>query len=342
MELSPDELSPGELSAGVTPTVGVMLDRLAPALVPPLFDAAAIDRLRALCHRLPSARFLLFERHLGPGSGCVDLSIGHPARLPAELDLAAIPAASGALCLEYDLGLEYDPDGDTAAPALFFTVPLSPALTDAALVALAAGLLGHMPASMRDWLKCAAAAQVPDESWITHVGAMLGREGRPIRVNIGASSAAPLRRYAVAAGCGAGPLAALDRLLSIIDGLPLSLILALEFGTALSPRIGIELYMPPPEQAVAALLHRLEAYDLCSAAEAAAILIWADETDTDGPPWPEPLRSLDALLGPAARGRAMRSVAHLKLVAEPEGEVRAKAYLAAFYVRGDPRSARWI
>lgn len=328
------ELSPGELIPGVTPTVGTMLNRLAPALVPPLFGPVALDRLHAVSKRLPPARFLLFERHLGDEAGRVDLSIGHPAHLPAGLDLTAIPAAPGALCLEYDL------HGDMPAPALFYTVSPSPALADMALVALATGLLGQVPAPMRDWLMGAAAAQVPDESWITHVGAMLGRDGRPIRINIGASAAAPLRRYAAAVGCRAGPLAALDRLLSIVDGLPLSLILALEFGTALSPRIGVELYMPPPEQAVAALLHRLETHELCSAAEAIAILAWADETDADGPPWPEPLRSLDALLGPAEQGRAMRSVAHLKLVAEPEGDVRAKAYLAAFYVRGDPRAVR--
>jgi hypothetical protein len=319
------ELTPGELTPGVTPTVGAMLDRL--ALAPPLFDDMAIGRLHALSDRLPPARFLLFERHLGPGARRVDLSIGQIADQPEGLDLTAIPAVRGALCLEYDL------DGDMAAPALFCTVPLGPLLTEAPLIALATGLLGPLSMAMHQWLARVAAAQ--GESWITHVGAMLGRPGRPIRINIGASSAASLRRYAETVGCGGESLTALDRLMSIIDGLPLSLILALEFGTALSPRIGIELYMPPPEQAVAALLDRLEAHDLCSAAEATAILAWPDEADADGPPWPEPLRSLDALLGPAERGRAMRSVAHLKLVAECDGSVRAKAYLAAFYVRGD-------
>lgn len=334
MELSPGELSPDELTPGVMPTVGAMLDRL--ALAPPLFDDMAIGRLHALSDRLPPARFLLFERHLGPGARRVDLSIGQIADQPEGLDLTAIPAARGALCLEYDL------DGDMAAPALFCTVPLGPLLTEEPLIALATGLLGPLSMPMHVWLACVAAAQVPGESSITHVGAMLGRAGRPIRINIGASSAASLRRYAETVGCGGESLTTLDRLLSIIDGLPLSLILALEFGTALSPRIGIELYMPPPEQAVAALLRRLEAHDLCSAAEAAAILAWPDEADADGPPWPEPLRSLDALLGPAERGRAMRSVAHLKLVAESDGSVRAKAYLAAFYVRGDTLRARHL
>ncbi|WP_034157028.1 hypothetical protein [Sphingomonas sp. ERG5] len=322
-----------ELTATLTPTVGAMLDRLAPTLVPPLFDTVAVERLRTLSLHLPSARFLLFERHLGSGASRVDLSIGQVAHWPDALRPMALSVDPDTLCLEYDL------DGDAGSPALFHTVRSSPPLTGTALAALATGLLEQMPAPMHDMLARAAAAQVADESWITHVGAMFGRAGRPIRVNIGASSAAALRRYAVNAGCGSGPLAALDRLVSLVEGLPVSFILALELGAVLSSRIGIELYMPPPEQAVAAVLDRFVGYDLCCRDEAEAILAWPDEADRGGPRWPEPLHSLDVLLGPRHRGHAARALGHLKLVAETDGTVRAKAYLAAFYRRGATRPA---
>jgi hypothetical protein len=123
-------------------------------------------------------------------------------------------------------------------------------------------------------------------------------------------------------GCGEAARAALGGLFAIAAGLPLTFVLALDLGDAPLPRIGIECYAPPPEQAMPTLFARLSDTGLCSDAEARAALEWPDEGGAYE----------------AASGRLIRSINHVKLVAEPNG-VRAKAYLAATWVpeAGGPR-----
>lgn len=304
-----------ELTAALAPAVGVMLDRLEAVLTPPLFTPESVARLRRLSAGLPPSHFLLFERHLGGG---------------ARMDLSVADLTDPNAVLEFDL------DGGDAPPARFVTLPGRQRTSEAALLSLAADLQGSLPGQRRAALARAVAAQREGESWITHLGTMRSRPGAPLRINIGAPSPAGLRSYARAAGCGDAASAALDRLFRLVEDLPLTFILAFDIDAAPLHRLGIECFAHPPENAGPALLERLLRRGLCDASEAEAILGWPDE-GSDACVWPEPFHSLDTFLG--ARGRLVRTLNHVKLVAEADGGTRAKAYLAAYYDRGREPSA---
>ena len=234
--------------------------------------------------------------------------------------------------------LEFDLDGGGAPPASFATLPAGRAIAESALLILAAELHDDLSIANRTALARAAAAQREGESWITHVGMMSGRAGRPLRINAGARSPAGLRAFAEAVGCDAPQCALFDTLLALIHGLPLSLILALDLDSGPLPRLGLECYAHPPENAAPALLERLVGEGLCSPAQAEALLAWPEESG-EGLALIEPYRSLDALLGPDGLAPLVRTLNHVKLVAEPGGAFEAKAYLGACYRPGRQSAA---
>ena len=318
-----------ELIAGPTPAVTAMLDRLGPALDSPLFGPGSKARLRSLARALPPARFLLFEPHLNAARARTDLSIGMMRSFPDGLGSPAWLGHPGPVLLEYDLE-----DGPALA-GLFATFSRRAPADEAALAALAEGLLGPDSAGMRRMIALAAASQASQRSWITHFGAMLGRPGQPIRINVGGRSAADLRDYDDAVDRGGGAAATLDRLLGLFADVGGTRIAAIDLAETVQPRLGMEGYFDGGPGEWPTLLERLRAHGLCTSEEAAAICHWPAEEDADVPSWPEPFGSLDALLGPQFRGRLVRSINHVKLVAEADGTLRAKAYLAVHYVRDD-------
>ena len=300
-----------ELTA-ITPSIGAMLDQLEPVLTPPLFSPAAVAGLRRLSQDCPPSHFLLFERH--PGNDArVDLSVANPAR------------PNGVL--------EFDLNGGGAPPAHFVTLPHGRETGEAELLSLAADLAPSLSDERRAALARFAIAQQHGESWITHLGIMHSRPGRPFRVNIGARSSTALRAFAEAVGCDDAARATLDRLLRLIEDMPLTLILALDVDMGPCPRLGLECYAYPPGNAFPALLERLVRENLFAAAEAEAILAWPGEARV-GSARPEPFHSLDAFLGGEERGRVVRTLNHIKLVAEGGGAIEAKVYLAAYSGRG--------
>lgn len=282
------ELSPEPLPA--------LLDRLAPSLVEPLFPKQALARLQGRAAGMPPGAFLLFERHLD-ASRRLDLSIGHIP--PATARSLGLPER-----YRRSSGLEYDLDDEARLPARFVTLPGEPAIDEAALLALAEELAGPLAAPRLAALARATAAQRPGESWISHIGAMAGRPGAPIRINAGGADAEALRAFAIAAGLDIAPL---DRLLALVAGLPLTTILAFDLASEPGPRIGLECYAYPPAFAMPALLDRLVAQELCAKAEAAAMLAWPGG---DGP---------------------VRTINHVKLVVDGTGPIAAKAYLAVHH-----------
>jgi hypothetical protein len=318
-----------ELTLGAVPPVRALLDHLEPALKPPLFSARSRDRLRALAPDLPPAGLLLLEYHLCSEPGRLDLSISEVAEFPPAFDGPLLRALKQPLFFEYDLDIE------RASPAVFAAYSRSTPADGNRLIALATELLGPLAPRAQALLRRGAVAQASSGAWVTHLGAMLSREGRPIRLNIGGPSAGALRRYATEIGCTPAARSALDALFALTENFDPRWILCVDMVDRPLPRIGLECYLPPEPERWDRLLGHLRAERLCTLAEAAAIGDWPGQS-TLGAERPEPLRSLDALLGRGSGGAVLRSINHLKLVAD-DGDVHAKIYLAARYLRFDSR-----
>ena len=290
-----------ELKPDAAPSVANLLDWLEPAMAPPLFQPPVRAALQSLAITLPAARFLLFECHLAATSPRVDLSLGQMAALPPHLDLRAHP---GPILLEYDLGM-------AAYPAVFASFSHRTPATGPGLAALASALLGSLAPEVAAMLGRAAEAQEPGVAWITQFGAMLSREHRPIRLNIGGRSHAAIQGCAERIGLSSQSL--VETLFDLATGLDADFILAIDVAECVLPRIGLEYYFADPASADQ-FLERLRAQGLCDADEVAAISLWSKE------------------------GRVARRLNHVKLVASSADDVRAKAYLAAHY-HGD--AAEW-
>ena len=323
-----------ELRAGPTPSVAAMLDRLDPAMAAATFAPAARQRLRALADRLPPARFLLFEQHLNAPAPRTDLSIGLAASTPAGFAAPAWLAHPAPILFEYDLV-----DEPVLAGIFATFLPLMPA-DEAQLARLAEALLGPLASPTQRALAHAVARQVPGESWITHFGVMTGRPAAPLRINIGGRSVDSLRRHL--SGLDPGLARTLDRLLDLFGEAGGTRIAALDIGERFQPRLGLECYFPGGQEQWPSLLAHLHDIGLCTAGEAEGIVRWPLEADEAEPEWPEPFRSLDRLVGPEGQGRLVRSINHLKLTADADATVTAKAYLAAHYLRGDGVAARGL
>jgi hypothetical protein len=288
-----------DVKAASTPPVAALLDRLEPVMAAPLFPPPVRAALRALAVRLPPARFLLFECHLGASGPRVDLSLGQIEACPADLDLPTLRAHPGAILLEYDLGA-------SAAPAVFASFSHRAPARTAGLRGLAAALLGPPGAGVAAMLARAAEAQEAGASWITQFGAMRSRAHQPIRLNIGGRSPAAILGYAGRVGFPAASLALLESLFDMATGLDADFILAIDVADAVLPRIGLEYYFGDTASS-ARFLDRLRTRDLCDAAEIAAIDGWNGD------------------------GLVSRRLNHVKLVGSSPDDIRAKAYLAARY-----------
>jgi hypothetical protein len=316
-----------------------MLDAIDAALAPALVPATPRRRLRAVAARLPFVPCLGLESHLGAPSPRVDLLTCTTDRdvlraLPGGSPLATEGPSRALLDRWVDAYvLEFDVHRSSRvrAPAVFLNLKPEAVVDADALVDLAGCVGGPLPAdAVRRLRRCAAA--IGDDTQITHVGAMASRANRPLRINVGAASAAALTAFVSAMGWPADRRAAVDDLLGLTRPFAHHLVLAFDVAGAPLGRLGLECYlasMPAPDQGWPGLLAHLERAGLCGSAEAAALLEWPRRASDRGLAWPPARARLAALLRPGYAGAIVRTLNHLKLVSAPGEPLRAKAYLLA-------------
>src|ERR1700733_2283121 len=188
---------------------------LPPALVPPL----QLARVRGLAGTLPFVSFVLFECHLAVRAPRTDLSVGCRTQTPAGAALLRIAGVrADALRAAETVLLEYDLDGDAPAgvPAVFAGFNAAEPVAPGVLLAVVSELR-RAPASDSTEMLHRCAASLGAELRITHAGVMAGRAAAPVRVNVRATDADALRRYAAAIGMAPPRLAALDALLGDVQ-----------------------------------------------------------------------------------------------------------------------------
>jgi hypothetical protein len=265
----------------------------------------------------------------------VDLSIG---ALVSRDDMRQhVPLATNLRDHPGVVLFEYDLDGAERPPAVFVGLTRDAPADADYLIALSTGLAAPIPSAIRETLRqcCEAAAE---DAWITHVGSMLNRRDRPLRLNIGGRSPDSLRRYVADINAPSAIRDALNGLLALVEPHQPALILALDVADRPSARVGLECYPADSPDAWHAFVHTLRRRRLCAAAEEEAIRDWPGWSLPTGQAQPVRPRWLEAFVTPGPEESVVRSTSHVKLVMEHDAKVRAKAYLslrhASMYVAG--------
>ena len=344
------EMVDAALAGGVA---GALMPTTGAAFLPPTLgrlDGAVTD-------------FFGFEAHLGRAEAtvdtlvCIKAATGGRERLAATLprqgdawreDLHAFmaawmdPATPWAERVE-NIWLECDlvaPQLPQPAPSLFFGAyrlvgPDEPDLMRALLRASAMLRGGSLDPD------CAALALrvlrlLPPGGAIFQIGQMMARPGAPLRLCLRDVPMAAATDYLAELGYPTRR-AQLETLVRRLTGLGGSIDLDLDLGQGLGPRIGFEWCPPADGSARIAAEGELFAWlvgdGLCVPDKATACRTWTRlvHCRRHRELWPAPLFAGDG--DPARQGTSCigRFLNHVKLVAEPEGRLTAKAYLACLH-----------
>ncbi|MCB2264135.1 MAG: hypothetical protein LGR52_14540 [Candidatus Thiosymbion ectosymbiont of Robbea hypermnestra] len=333
-----------------------VLDVLAPNLADPLVETKTLNALYGLVAHLPPISRGGFECRLDPLEPQVDLQLcvepdaeditlmgrwlaelapDHPAKSPLLrlLDLWSVDGPSDQrfpeLWLEFDCG-----EAETRVPALFFALPQNPVyalhtwpLAQAGLDAL----FGR--ANWRPWkgnLKRCLAGW-PDGVFISHLGAMLSRQGQCVRVNIKRLNDATLPVFLESIGWP-GDRATATHWAGVLLRHADRLTLSLDLGERLGVRLGLEaffVHQPPAATGWDKLLRALIRRGLCDPAKAEALLVWPGHTTPLNvkTPWPQSWIAT-SLRQPANRFSTVeRCLHHIKVGLSPDRAPEAKGYV---------------
>lgn len=248
--------------------------------------------------------------------------------------------------LEFDVGLTRDAPGNT--PSVFFSLgyesPQEPALrrrlsreyvrvakegldilegrqTSPAILSILADSFHSLPAFAR----------------IQFLGAMISRSTETIRVLASGMSLEDMVLYLQRLGFrgSVGHLA----LVAEISELTNHMWLAADIeATGVSPRIGFELYCNSAAQSAnnaewESLLDFLVEKGICADHKRNALLGAVDMSnhELDELSWPDSLRKVSKILGPAGFDRIEFRIHHIKVVDRPGAALEAKAYLCGSY-----------
>jgi len=332
-------------------TCGDWLVVVRPFLIDPLFQPAAVARVRSVAAHLPGSCAGVLETRLAPGPSAVDLSLRllEPAQARSLAEWISPPHLGNffrrwsdplgpfrSLCgvwLEFDLFDLFGLDGDAqGVPVPTVCAKLLPeTAADWVLDGLLPALHGRpLEADQRI---CAARCldAIPPSASLLYAFSLLSRgRGDAIRLEISGLDAEGivdyLRRVAPAF---AGWVAAGAELFAGVERLHLSLDISggaerADEAGGLLPRIGIEgsfPRLPRREPGWRELFDRLVDRGLCAAEKREAALAWPgyDSFWTAPERWPA--------VPQAAAEVCVRSLSHVKIVYRPDREPEAKVYL---------------
>ncbi len=336
------------------------LELVRPWLAADLTTPASFERLRAAARQLPAVHRAGFECRLEHSHDQVDLQQGilaepgEPAALHAFLDGASradnhhrgwraaqsiarawqepgslLAGAIRELWLEVDLP-NAPQSLSTLAPSLFVSFQRHGSEEEQeARIRAAISLLSERPGPV---ITAAAAwgRALPAGAWISHLGAMLGREPQGMRIHLSDLPQDELETALEAIGWPGDRAAVSDlagELFEIVD----SIIFCLEVGSTISPKLGLECVLlgsSHPDRRLPWLLDQLVTKGLCTPAKRDSLLAWPGKLFPGEMqmPWPDEL-IVAGLLKPGHQlGFLHRRWSHVKLTWQPAGAVTAKAY----------------
>ncbi len=321
---------------------------VAPHLPSDLISPGSMEQIQLLSSILPPFSLAGLECRLGAGQSRVDFQVSIPPvtlNLPQELRPDPVWQFLQDFCLEWvsptswlhqgieRIGLEFDLDEESApipVPCLFWK--FNPGMGSVQNLLSIIRMLPTEPissSSLESSLRlCAAAA--PESARFSHLGVMLSRPTQAVRVNIRGIPGGELEDYLRQIGCGDGTETFSNLLDSISDFVDY-IILALDVGEKVYPRIGLECFLnkqPSEEGRWQLFLDYLEEKELCTPGKKDALLSWEGYSlpSSEHQLWLKNISWGDRFLGARAVSCFWRYISHIKFVYQPS-LLEAKAYL---------------
>jgi hypothetical protein len=184
--------------------------------------------------------------------------------------------------------------------------------------------------------RCAAAS--PDGAWVSHIGVMLGRSVKALRIHVSGVPLWALGDYLAAVdwpGDADRAIAAAGLLLDRGDWL----VLCLDVVGELLPRLGLECGFNQRwglDPRWEPLLDRLVDAELSSVEKTQALLSWPGIITPAAPvPWPDALITAGLSMPAHKLGVVERRLSHVKITVGPHEPPSAKAYFGAGHVTHD-------
>jgi len=311
-----------------------------PSLIEPLFQPAAVARVRSLASNLPGDCAGVLEIRLARGPGAVDLSLRltdpsqaeplaewiSPSHLRRFFRLWPEPGeAFQSLCgvwLEFDLG-----DEAPGVPIPIVCAKLLPETrADWILDCLLPALHGQPLESCQRSSVARCLDAIPASANLLYVFSLLSRgSGDTVRLEISGLDSEGILGYLqtvapqTIAWVGEG-----TALFAGVERLHLSLDIGCDSGHEILPRIGIEgsfSRLPRRQPGWRELFDRLVDHGLCAAEKRDAALAWPgyDSFWTAPERWPAAPQAVAEV--------CVRSLSHVKIVCRPGREPEAKVYL---------------
>ncbi|ACK64384.1 hypothetical protein PCC8801_0284 [Rippkaea orientalis PCC 8801] len=318
-----------------------------------LVSANALSKIETLAKNLPPLAIAAFECRLQPDNSRVDFSVSLPFMTinPPTLWLShpvwqSIQKLSQEWVVSsYDLRgiidrnwLEFDLTdscGSILVPCLAFSLNQT-TFNDPQLWRKVTQFLFNiqnhshpqpLQKKLNHCLKC-----LPENARISHIGAMLSRPTKPIRLVVTGIAPKEITNYLNQVGWTDNnqELSLLiETLATAVD----SISLAFDVEEEIAPTIGLECYFNRSafneKEWKSFLDNYLIPYDLCTRQKRSALLEWIGISDRFTHPqlWPHNLTFLDFLLGNRYHVFFNRTINHIKLVYQPGEPLLAKAYL---------------
>jgi hypothetical protein len=193
-------------------------------------------------------------------------------------------------------------------------------------------LLNHQVSPQLESNLRLCADSLPAGGTISHIGAMLSRSIKAVRVNVKGISPEQLPDYLMQIGWS-DPINTFSTLISTLSEFADSILLSFDVGDTVLPRIGLECFLnnqPCDEPRWQLFLDYLVERKLCTLPKQNALLNWPGFSRKSSVPdlWPSNIGFGDRLLGSRAISLFSRWISHIKLVYQPGNTLEAKAYLA--------------
>lgn len=319
----------------------------------PLVSLEALSYIQALAESLPPISTACLECRLGEGKDRVDFLVAFPCmalNLPEGFPIHPVWQAFTHFCqdwtnpatelcqiidytwFEFDL---IEKPSQVPIPCIGFTLNQE-AIKDCRLREIAIEYLIKLlqpsdPLLLESNIQTCADA-LPNGARIAHIGAMLSRSSKAVRLVAKGIPPQQLPDYLEQVGWK-DSADKLPTLLPDLSNFVDSIALAFDVGNHIYSRIGLECFFekqPFDDELVwqTFLDDYLVKEGLCTPAKRNALLAWPGFTQKADQPelWPNSLNQLDCLLNAKASSVFCRTLNHIKIVYQPSRSLSAKAY----------------
>lgn len=315
-----------------------------------LVSSEALARIQALAQILPPLSMAGFECRLGSEESRVDFQVSFPhltLNLPESFLTHSFWRTFQDFCQEWveptsilhrnvdRLWLEFDlpeQSSQVPIPCFFLSLNQNNVSEFQDFIKTILRLLNHRTDSLLEPNLLLCANSLPDKARIAHIGAMLSRPTKEMRIVIKELTSQELCNYLDKIGW-IDTTNKFKSLVAILSEFVDSIALTFDVGDTIHSRIGLECFLekqPHDEPRWQPFLDYLVEEGLCTPGKRNALLAWPGFSQKADIPelWPTNLTGGDLFLGSKVLSVFWRTINHIKVIYEPGNPLEAKGYLA--------------